>query len=31
VLYLLPEKICRWNANEIALVEFEPLIFWEAR
>jgi hypothetical protein len=31
VLNLLPEEICRWNANEIALVEFGPLIFWEAR
>ena len=31
VLNLLPEEICRWNANEIALVEFGPLIFWEAQ
>jgi hypothetical protein len=31
VLNLLPEEICRWNANEIASVEFGPLIFWEAR
>jgi hypothetical protein len=31
VLNLLPEEICRWNADEFALIEFGRLIFWEAR